>query len=329
MEPLLDVKDLHTNFYTSSGVVRAVNGVSLYVNPGEVVGVVGESGCGKTVTMRSVMRIIPSPPGRIDSGQILFKNQDLLKLSDEQIRRIRGKEIAMVFQDPMTSLNPVLTVGRQITEILTEHMQMDKTDAWLKAEELLNIVGIPHPKIWVREYPHQLSGGMRQRVMIAMALACNPDLLIADEPTTALDVTIQLQIVNLVKRLQQQIGLSVIWITHDLGVVARLIDRVMVMYAGYIVESASVKELYKRPTHPYTKALLSSLPRIDASGKRRLNSIPGQPPDLSTTIIGCPFAPRCSYAVETCTQENPKLETIADGHHVACWEISRTGGLGK
>lgn len=324
MEPLLEVKNLHTNFYTSSGVVRAVNGVSLHVHMGEIVGIVGESGCGKSVTMRSVMRLIPSPPGRIDSGEIIYKNQDLLNLSREKMRKIREKEIAMIFQDPMTSLNPVLTIGRQITEVLTEHMKMNKHNAWQRAEELLAMVGIQNPKTRLREYPHQFSGGMRQRAMIAMALACDPALLIADEPTTALDVTIQLQIVNLVKKLQQQIGLSVIWITHDLGVVARLINRVMVMYAGYIVESAPVKELYAHPSHPYTQGLLSSLPRIDESGERRLTSIKGQPPDLMSRITGCPFAPRCNFAAERCHKENPELELIGEDHQAACWEISRT-----
>ena len=320
MKHLLDVQNLQTHFHTSSGTVRAVNGVSIKLSKGEVLGIVGESGCGKSVTMRSIMRIIPTPPGEIVSGTVLFQGEDLLKISNEAIRRIRGKDIAMIFQDPMTSLNPVLSIGRQITESLTEHLRLDKKAAWKRAEELLDLVGIQNPSQRVNEYPHQLSGGMRQRAMIAMALACDPALLIADEPTTALDVTIQLQIVNLVKELQKRLGMSIIWITHDLGVVARLVERVMVMYAGYIVESAPVKELYRRPSHPYTQGLLASLPRIDERGPHRLQPIVGHPPDLMSNIIGCPFAPRCSKKTERCMQENPLLEEIGGNHQVACWE---------
>lgn len=326
MKPLLDVQNLQTHFHTSSGTVRAVNGVSITLDKGEVLGVVGESGCGKSVTMRSIMRLIPSPPGEIVSGMVLFKDQDLLKIDNEKIRRIRGKDIAMIFQDPMTSLNPVLTIGRQITESLMDHLELRKKSSWERAVELLDLVGIQNPGSRVNEYPHQFSGGMRQRAMIAMALACDPSLLIADEPTTALDVTIQLQIVNLVKELQNRLGMSVIWITHDLGVVARLVERVMVMYAGYIVESASVKEFYRRPTHPYTQGLLSSLPRIDEKGPRRLQPITGNPPDLMSPIPGCPFAPRCGFAGDRCLKENPPLEDIGDNHQTACWEKSRTRG---
>jgi len=326
MKPLLYVQNLQTHFFTSSGTVKAVNGVSISLYKGELLGVVGESGCGKSVTMRSIMRLIPSPPGKIVSGTVTFQDQDLLKLSNEKIRRIRGKDIAMIFQDPMTSLNPVLTIGRQITESLIEHLGQEKKTAWKRAVELLEMVGIQNPGNRVHEYPHQLSGGMRQRAMIAMALACEPSLLIADEPTTALDVTIQLQIVNLVKELQSRLGMSVIWITHDLGVVARLVERVMVMYAGYIVESAPVKELYRRPTHPYTQGLLTSLPRIDEQGSRRLKPIKGHPPDLMNEIKGCPFAPRCGFAVERCHEENPSLENIGDNHLAACWENTHTRG---
>ncbi len=320
MKHLLDVQNLQTHFHTSSGTVRAVNGVSITLSKGEVLGIVGESGCGKSVTMRSIMRLIPTPPGEIISGTVLFQGEDLLKISNEAIRRIRGKDIAMIFQDPMTSLNPVLSIGRQITEPLMEHLKLDKKSAWKRAVELLDLVGIQNPSQRVNEYPHQLSGGMRQRAMIAMALACDPALLIADEPTTALDVTIQLQIVNLVKDLQKRLGMSIIWITHDLGVVARLVERVMVMYAGYIVESAPVKELYRRPSHPYTQGLLASLPRIDEKGPHRLQPINGHPPDLMSNIIGCPFAPRCEKKTERCTQENPLLEEIGGNHQVACWE---------
>ncbi len=326
MKPLLDVQNLQTHFFTSSGTVKAVNGVSISLEKGELLGVVGESGCGKSVTMRSIMRLIPSPPGKIVSGTVTFQDQDMLKLSNEKIRRIRGKDIAMIFQDPMTSLNPVLTIGRQITESLMEHLGHDKKTAWKRAVELLDMVGIQNPGNRVHEYPHQLSGGMRQRAMIAMALACEPSLLIADEPTTALDVTIQLQIVNLVKELQSRLGMSVIWITHDLGVVARLVERVMVMYAGYIVESAPVKELYRRPTHPYTQGLLASLPRIDEKGPRRLQPITGHPPDLMSVIEGCPFAPRCAFAGERCHEENPVLKDIGDNHLAACWEKTHTRG---
>ena len=325
MEPLLDVRNLQTRFHTSSGTVRAVNGVSLAIGQGEVLGVVGESGCGKSVTMRSIMRLIPTSPGEIAAGEVYFKGEDLLKVSDEKIRRIRGKDIAMIFQDPMTSLNPVLSIGRQLTETIMEHLRLDKKKAWIRAEELLAMVGIRDPGNRVREYPHQFSGGMRQRAMIAMALSCEPSLLIADEPTTALDVTIQLQIVNLVRDLQKQLGMSVIWITHDLGVVARLVERVMVMYAGYVVESAPVKDLFRRPTHPYTRGLLASLPRIDEVSKRQLQPIGGQPPDLLREVKGCPFAPRCTFAAERCGEKNPILESVGEGHLAACWEKEKTG----
>jgi oligopeptide/dipeptide ABC transporter ATP-binding protein len=321
MELLLDVRNLHTYFYTHSGTVRAVNGVSLSVGEGEILGIVGESGSGKSVTMRSVLRIVPTPPGRIVSGEIFFKGRDLLKCSPESIRKIRGKQIAMIFQDPMTSLNPVLTIGLQISEVLVEHLNMSIKQARVRAIELLDLVGIQNPARRIRDYPHQLSGGMRQRAMIAMALACEPSLLIADEPTTALDVTIQLQIVNLIKELQERLGMSVIWITHDLGVVARLVERVMVMYAGHVVENASVKDLYSTPLHPYTIGLLSSLPRIDEAGSRHLNPIQGQPPDMSINLPGCPFAPRCRIATEQCLKLNPELEEIGNHHHVACWNF--------
>ena len=317
---MLEVQDLVTRFDTANGTVQAVNGISFSLEEGEIIGVVGESGCGKSVSMRSIMRILPEPPARIERGRIMFQGTDLLSLSQEEMRRKRGKDLAMIFQDPMTSLNPVLKVGLQITESLTEHLDMSRSDARDKARELLEWVGIPEAERRLDEYPHQFSGGMRQRAMIAMALACGPSLLIADEPTTALDVTIQLQITSLVRRLQAETGMGVIWITHDLGVVARLVSRVLVMYAGHIVESATVKELYGRPAHPYTRGLLGSLPRLDQGGDSSLTSIPGQPPDQLALPKGCPFAERCLYRTDRCLHEMPTLTEIESGHHTACWE---------
>ena len=321
MKNLLEVTDLVTRFYTQNGVVDAVNGISFTVGEGEIVGVVGESGCGKSVSMRSVMRLIPDPPGKIESGTVLFDGQDLLKIDEESMRQLRGRQIAMIFQDSMTALNPVLTVGRQITEILDEHMGLNGKEANIRAQELLEMVGIPNAKQRLNEYPHQYSGGMRQRAMIAMALACTPRLLIADEPTTALDVTIQAQITDLTKRLQDEFGMAVIWITHDLGVVARLVQRVLVMYAGHIIEDAPVNELYANPGHPYTLGLLASLPRLDEEQGAQLVSIPGQPPNQLALPKGCPFAERCIYKTEKCLDENPVLEQFGDDNHrVACWE---------
>jgi len=320
MSPLLEIKNLTTRFYIQNGVVDAVNGISFNVEQGEIVGVVGESGCGKSVTMRSVMRIIPEPPGKIEAGQVIFEGEDLLKVSEEEIRRLRGQQISMIFQDPMTSLNPVLTVGLQLTETCREHLKMSEKQARKHALELLELVGIPNANQRLDEYPHQFSGGMRQRAMIAMALSCNPKLLIADEPTTALDVTIQAQITDLVKRLQAELGMAVIWITHDLGVVARLAHRVLVMYAGYIIEDASVKDLYANPGHPYTLGLLGSLPRLDEAPGTKLVSIPGQPPNQLALPKGCPFFERCLYRTEQCQVENPVLEKNGRSHQVACWE---------
>jgi len=317
---LLEVNNLSTHFYTREGVVQAVNGIDFTIEESEIVGLVGESGCGKSVSMRSVMRIIPQPPGKIESGEILFKGEDLLKKDEEEMRSIRGKQMAMIFQDPMTSLNPVLTIGRQLTETLEEHLGMHKREALARSQELLELVGIPNAKQGLDDYPHQFSGGMRQRAMIAMALSCNPQFLIADEPTTALDVTIQAQIAELIIRLQQELGMAVIWITHDLGVIARLAQRVMVMYAGYLIEKAPVKELYGAPAHPYTKGLLASLPRMDEDRDEELEVIPGQPPNLIALPQGCPFAERCIYKTERCLQENPFLEEIHQDHWVACWE---------
>jgi oligopeptide transport system ATP-binding protein len=323
----LDIKNLTTRFYTQDGVVKAVSGISYSIVPGETLGIVGESGCGKSVSMLSVRRLIPDPPGKIEEGEVIFNDRDLLRLSDDEMRRVRGKEIAMVFQDPMTSLNPVLTVGFQIAEALKLHQKASDKQAYEQAAELLSLVGIPNATERLDDYPHQFSGGMRQRAMIAMGLSCNPQLLIADEPTTALDVTIQAQIIDLVKRLQEQLGMAVIWITHDLGVVARLTERVIVMYAGYIIEDASVKELYGNPRHPYTIGLLGSLPRLDAAPGTQLTSIAGQPPDLVALPEGCPFAPRCEYVTERCIEENPTLEKVNPRHEVACWEKDKTEGV--
>jgi oligopeptide transport system ATP-binding protein len=323
---LLEVRDLTVQFQTHEGIVHAVNHISFSSEEGEAVGIVGESGSGKTVTMLSVLRLLPLPAAEIVSGQVFFSGDDLLKLTEEEIRRVRGAKLAMIFQDPMTSLNPVLPVGLQITEALVSHLDMTESQARKRSAELLATVGIPGAKDRLKDYPHQFSGGMRQRVMIAMALSCNPKLLIADEPTTALDVTIQAQIVDLVKRLQMELDMAVIWITHDLGLVARLARRVIVMYAGYIVEEAPVRDLYSSPRHPYTIGLLGSLPRLDENSEPMLASIPGQPPDMIRLPRGCPFFPRCSYASQTCKEKNPVLISITPEHAVACWESNRTEG---
>ena len=319
MTAMLEVHDLVTRFHTPEGTVYAVNGISYYLNEGETLAVVGESGCGKSVSMLSILRLIQIPPGEIASGRALFSGIDLLKIPEKELERIRGKQISMIFQDPMTSLNPVLTVRRQLTETLCVHENMTKEAAEERAVMLLDWVGIPDARQRLDNYPHQFSGGMRQRVMIAMALSCNPHLLIADEPTTALDVTIQAQIVELVVRLRQEMGMSIIWITHDLGVVAGLAERVIVMYAGYIVEEADVNSLYEDPHHPYTLALLAALPRADKRRDRRLKSIRGAPPNLLVEPRGCPFAPRCEYVMERCLAENPTLQEHAPFHKSACW----------
>lgn len=319
MEPLLEVRDLRTQFFTQDGVVKAVDGVSFHLMPGETLGVVGESGCGKSITALSIMRLIPTPPGKIVSGQILFEGEDILKMSDAEVRSIRGRKIAMIFQDPMTSLNPVLTINRQISEMLELHLGMTRSQARQRSIELLKMVGIPNAEQRVDQYPHQFSGGMRQRVMIAMALSCNPSLLIADEPTTALDVTIQAQILDLMRNLQREHNTALILITHDLGVVAGMTDRINVMYAGHIVESAPTEELFANPKHPYTVGLLNSIPRLDAPRKEKLNPIPGLPPDLIDLPDMCPFMPRCSYAREKCSQKNPPLMDVKPDHRSACW----------
>jgi oligopeptide transport system ATP-binding protein len=325
MSKLLEVKDLRTRFHTTEGTVHAVNGISFTVNEGQTIAVVGESGCGKSVSMLSILGLIPIPPGEIVSGSALYLEKDLLHLPESELEHIRGKEIAMVFQDPMTSLNPVLTIGRQITESLSTHFGMVPEAANRRAADLLTQVGIPEAINHLSDYPHQFSGGMRQRVMIAMALSCQPNLLIADEPTTALDVTIQAQIVELVIRLREQMGMAIIWITHDLGVVAGIADRVIVMYAGFIVEETGVEDLYENPSHPYTLALLEALPRVDRRRDHRLKSIPGAPPNLLSAPVGCPFAPRCEYVLERCRVENPILSEVAPDHKIACWVDVHTG----
>lgn len=319
MPPLLEVKGLTTQFFTQDGIVHAVNGISYTLNEGETLGIVGESGSGKSVGVMSLMRLIPTPPGKISAGEVLFEGRDLLKISDDEMRSIRGNKIAMIFQDPMTSLNPVLTIGRQIGEALELHLGMDKKQARERTIDLLQMVGIPSAADRIGNYPHQFSGGMRQRVMIAMGLSCNPQLLIADEPTTALDVTIQAQIIDLVKRLRDEIGMAIIWITHDLGVVAGLADRVMVMYAGRIVEESPVKELYKNPRHPYTLGLLGSIPRLDEDRPEKLASIEGLPPDLVDYPKGCPFYARCRYRLDRCLEAPPPLEPVGVGHRAACY----------
>lgn len=324
-DTILDVQGLETVFKTPEGLVHAVNGVSFELKEGETLGVVGESGCGKSVTMLSVLRLIQSPPGRIVAGKANFNGRDLLKMSHDEIRAVRGAQISMVFQDPMTSLNPVLTIGRQLQEPLMLHIGMTKKQAQERAAELLEMVGIPNGKERLSDYPHQFSGGMRQRVMIAMALSCSPQLLIADEPTTALDVTIQAQIMDLVKRLRDELGMAIVWITHDLGVVAGLAQRVIVMYGGYIIEEAPVRELYANPQHPYTIGLLGSLPRVDERKQSKLYSIEGLPPVLYQKPQSCPFAPRCKWVMERCWKENPPLETVSPDHRAACWVDTKTG----
>jgi oligopeptide/dipeptide ABC transporter ATP-binding protein len=326
-DKVLQVDDLVTRFDTVDGTVHAVNGVSFDVETGETVGIVGESGCGKSVTMLSILKLLPQPPARITASRINFQNESLLGHSEAEMQSIRGKQISMVFQDPMTSLNPVLTVGFQIMEPLRDHLGQSNAEAKERAIELLELVGIPQPQERVDNYPFQFSGGMRQRAMIATSLACNPSLLIADEPTTALDVTIQAQMVDLVKRLQEQFGMALIWITHDLGVVAGIADRVLVMYAGYMVEESPVDDLYSNPLHPYTFSLLQSLPHIDKKIDKKLGTIEGLPPDLLELPVGCPFAPRCSFVKETCKTEMPVMEEVQPHRRIACWVDVSTGGL--
>ncbi|PHQ95819.1 MAG: peptide ABC transporter ATP-binding protein [Marinosulfonomonas sp.] len=324
--PVLDVKGLRTVFKTRSGEVHAVNSVSFDLKPGELLGVVGESGSGKSVTMMSLIGLLPMPPAEVRDGQVLFGGQDLLQADEDALRGVRGAQIGFIFQDPMTSLNPVFTVGYQIMEPLRKHMGMGKSAARKRAAELLELVGIPDAAARLKDYPHQFSGGMRQRVMIAIALACDPKVLIADEPTTALDVTIQAQILELVKELRQKLGMAIIWITHDLGVIAGIADRVMVMYAGQIVEQAPVKELFGNPQHPYTRALLQTVPNVRGKRAEKLAVIEGQPPMLGAAPTSCPFRERCTHALDRCARENPARIAIGKDHDVACFWNPATGG---
>ena len=319
-EKILDVKNLHVYFDTYAGVVKAIRDVSFHVNKGESLAIVGESGSGKSVTVQTIMKLIPMPPGRIAGGEILFKDKDIVKMNEAEMRKIRGGEIGMIFQDPMTSLNPTMTVGKQIAEGIMMHQKVSHKEAMAKALEMLKAVNIPNPEERLNSYPHQFSGGMRQRVVIAIALACNPDLLIADEPTTALDVTVQAQILDLMNELKSKMNTAIILITHDLGVVADLAERVIVMYGGEIMEEASVHDIFKDPKHPYTWGLIKSIPRLDIDReKEKLSSIDGTPPDLFNPPVGCPFAPRCEYAMEICKKEKPGMINGGNNHRVSCW----------
>jgi len=322
---ILNVQGLETQFNTPEGVVHAVNGVDFTLNEGETLGVVGESGCGKSVSMLSILRLIQQPPGKIVAGTAMFRGKDLLKMTSDEIRHVRGGQISMVFQDPMTSLNPVMTIGKQMAEPLMLHMGLSREQARERSVELLEQVGIPRAKDRLKDYPHQYSGGMRQRVMIAMALSCNPQIVIADEPTTALDVTIQAQIVDLMIRLREEVGMSIVWITHDLGVVASIAHRVNVMYGGFIIEESPIRDLYANPCHPYTIGLLGSLPRIHQKGHQRLYSIEGMPPMLYQKPQRCPFSPRCRWVVDRCREENPPLVEVDEKHRVACWVDTTIG----
>ena len=317
MERILEVNDLHVTFTTYGGTVQAVRGVSFHLDKGETLAIVGESGCGKSVTSNAIMRLIPDPPGKITKGSVIFKGQDLAAYSEKKMRSIRGVDISMIFQDPMTALNPTLTIGTQLMEGLKEHKKISGAQAKAKAVEMMNLVGIPNPEERLKQYPHQFSGGMRQRIVIAIALICDPDLLIADEPTTALDVTIQAQILELFATIQERTGVSIILITHDLGVVAKIADRIVVMYAGKIIESGSKREIFYESKHPYTQGLLHSVPRLDA--KEELKPIAGTPPDLFSPPKGCPFTARCPFAMEVCDKVYPAPERISDTHYVDCW----------
>lgn len=317
MEKILDVKDLHVTFTTYGGTVQAVRGVDFHLKKGETLAIVGESGCGKSVTSNAVMKLIPAPPGRITNGEILFKGQDIIKMNEKKMRTIRGVNISMIFQDPMTALNPTLTIGTQLMEGIKQHLRVSDKEAKARALEMMHLVGIPNPEERLKQYPHQFSGGMRQRIVIAIALICEPELLIADEPTTALDVTIQAQILDLFEKIQEVTGVSIILITHDLGVVAKIADRIAVMYAGKIIETGTKREIFYHPQHPYTKGLLQSIPRLDAKGK--LKPIDGTPPDLFSPPRGCPFTARCPLAMEVCNRVYPGSTTLSDSHSVDCW----------
>lgn len=318
MSNLLEVKNLNTHFYTEDGVVKAVNGVNFSLKPGETLGIVGESGCGKSITSLSIMKLIPNPPGKIVDGEITFDGKNIIEMAESEMQAIRGNDIAMIFQEPMTSLNPVFTIGSQIMESIMLHQKLDKRAAKDRCIEMLKLVGIPRAEEAIKEYPHQFSGGMRQRAMIAMALSCNPKLLIADEPTTALDVTIQAQIIELMKELKEKLNTAIMLITHDLGVVAEMADHVIVMYAGKVVEEANVVDLFKNPKHPYTKGLMKSKPNLEGN-ERRLDVIPGSVPNPLDMPKGCSFNPRCSYAMDRCRQDAPELKGIDGGRKVSCW----------
>jgi oligopeptide/dipeptide ABC transporter ATP-binding protein len=328
MATLLKIRDLRTQFRTQDGVVKAVDGISYDLEEGEILGIVGESGCGKSVSALSIMRLVADPPGKIVGGEVVFDGQDLLKISDSEMRRIRGNRIAMIFQEPMTSLNPVLTIGRQLTETLELHLKMRPSGARKRAAELLTMVGIGDPERTLKEYPHKLSGGMSQRVMVAMAMGCNPKLIIADEPTTALDVTIQAQILELMRSIVTEQGTALIIITHNLGVVARYATRVLVMYGGKIIETGNSQDIYHDTRHPYTLGLLRSVPRLDEPTGTRLTPIEGLPPDLIDLPAGCSFAPRCSFAIDRCTRETPPLMAVSEGHHSACWRWAELPEIG-
>jgi oligopeptide transport system ATP-binding protein len=323
MAPLLQVEDLEVRFYTKDGEVQAVNGISYSMEQGDTLGLVGESGCGKSVSTMAMLRLIPEPPGKITGGRVLFEGRDLLKMRPSQMHEIRGSQIAVIFQDPMASLNPVMTIGNQIAESMQVNLGMHRRQALDQAIELLEHVGIPNAADRMRDYPHQFSGGMRQRVMIAIAISCRPKLLIADEPTTALDVTIQAQIIDLVRRLQQELDMAVIWITHDLGVIARLAKWINVMYAGHIVERGPISRIFKNPSHPYTVGLLGSLPGLDVNSDQDLNYIEGSPPDMIRLPPGCPFVPRCAYRTEQCSLARPELVDVELDHSVACWNFDQ------
>lgn len=324
---ILKVQNIVTRFMTQDGFVHAVNGVSFNLKKGELLGVVGESGSGKSVTMLSLLKLLPMPPADIVAGKAKFEKKDLIQLNSNELREFRGGKIGFIFQDPMTSLNPVLTIGYQLAEPMKQHLGMSSKQARKRSKELLELVGIPNAENCLSNFPHQFSGGMRQRVMIAIALSCDPKVLIADEPTTALDVTIQAQLLDLIKRLRQELGMSIIWITHDLAVVAGMADRVAVMYGGFIVEEAPVEELFSNPKHPYTLGLLKTIPNLEGKRAKRLESISGQPPNLLKSPDSCPFSPRCKNSFERCNHENPTLDYIAKNHKVACWWNSQNGGI--
>ena len=323
MSKLLEINNLSTNFSTPRGILKAVNNISYNVNSGEIVGIVGESGSGKSVSALSIMRLVPDPPGKIVNGEIIFNNQDILKLSNSEMRKLRSKDISMIFQEPMTCLNPVLTIQRQLTETLELHLNLTPKQAYGRSKDLLSMVGIPDPERILKSFPHTLSGGMRQRIMIAIAISCNPKLIIADEPTTALDVTIQAQILDLLKTITSDIGSAMIIITHNLGIVAKYADRVLVMYGGKIIENSPASDIYYSPKHPYTLGLLRAVPRLDAPIKNKLATIDGVTPDLTESVIGCNFSSRCEFSIDKCNKEQPPFSIVGKEHYSACWEANK------